>query len=324
MKRSLFNSQSRALSYTVTSFISIFSFFYSTAQVRDFAPIDAMWYYDSMDSGQAPLHSEYFLYQSAKDTVVLNLPCRKIEISKYGYYNTIEGYPPLFVYGDTNEVYYYNTLHDKFCSLYKFNVAIGDTLSYCSLPGIFVTDSTFKVVVDTIYYDTILSRQVKFIYTEPLPTSTGYSFSYWGSYAWYIGGLNNMIPQLTPNISEMDGPLRCYNDSGFSFNNDWPVDCDYRVINYNSVNTPPSQEEDFQIHPNPGNGKFTVNFQNESAKGNLVVSDILGNTLYSRELTGSVKSEIGITLELTSLQPGIYVVQIRSAVPGKSRKLLIQ
>jgi hypothetical protein len=296
MKISIFFSYSLTLLTVITQVLS------SVAQVNDFAPIGAKWYYDSMDSGMAPPHSEYFLYQSIKDTIVLSVPCKKIEVSKYGYYNTVELYSPIFVYGDSNEVFYYNELHNEFCSLYKFNVSVGDTLIYCSPPSIFVTDSTFRVIVDSIYYQVISNKGVKFIYTLPLPTLSGYSFSYWGSYAQYIGGLNNIFPQLSPNIPEMDGPLRCYGDSAFFFNNNWSLSCDFRIIDFNSVSNT-FLSNDLTINYNY-NKEVLIIKDNYKEPIHLLIYDIYGNCLYNESLHIIGSTEI----DLSFLCPGVHIV----------------
>jgi len=283
----------------ITFFISIASTAFSNAQY--FAPIGSQWYFDSMDSGQAPFHSEYFLYQSVKDTSVKNTSCKKISISKYGYDGNIHLYPPLFVYGDTNEVFYYSSLFGKFCPLYKFNVSVGDTLEYYTLPDAFVTDSIFKVKVDSVFYQMILNREVKFIYTEPLPTINGYSFSFWGYYCWYIGGLNQMLPQQIPNIPEMDGPMRCYDDSDntFSFNNNWPLTCDFTITGIADV-----ESSGFLISISPIPVTDHVLFQTKSTSEiKIIMINSLGKIIRSFSFRNSM------TVDLSDLPTGLYLIQ---------------
>jgi hypothetical protein len=271
---------------------------------QDFAPIGSKWYYDSVDSGQAPYHSEYFLYESVKDTLVASTTCKKITVSKFEYDGNVHLYPSLFVYGDTNEVFYYSSQFEKFCSLYKFNVSIGDTIEYCTLPSVFVIDSIFKVKVDTILYQTISNRNVKFIYTEPLSTSNGYSFSFWGSYSWYIGCLNMMLPQQTPNIPERDGPLRCYEDSDktFSFNNDWPLACDFTITGIGDVN---SSDNLISISPNPVISQLLFETKLTSEM-NIELISSLGNIVRRFSFKNSASIDVG------DLPSGLYFIQLLS------------
>lgn len=274
-----------------------------SAQVNSFAPLGAIWYYDSMDSGLAPPHSEYFLYESVKDTIVSTIPCRKVEIKKYAYTNTIIPYLPLFVYGDTNEVFYFNNQLNKFCSLYKFDVAVGDTLSYYTLPNSQVTDSVFKVVVDSVYYQPVSNKSVKFIYTIPTSTFSGYSLSYWGPYCQYFGGLNSMLPQPTPNIPEMDGPLRCYSDTTFSFNNYWPYPCDYRII-FNGINNL-SSDQSPDVRYDYLKDMLFIGGDLEKCKV-ISIYDILGRIVFHKNLPQADGSQI----KLSFLPKGFYIANV--------------
>ncbi|HYV92331.1 MAG TPA: T9SS type A sorting domain-containing protein [Chitinophagales bacterium] len=270
---------------------------------QDFAPVGSQWYYDSMDSGQAPPHSEYFLYRSEKDTTVNNTSCKKISINKFGFDGNIYLYPPLFVYGDTNEVFYFNYQFEKFCSLYKFNVSIGDTLDFYTLPSAFVSDSIFKVRVDTIFFEAISNRTVKFIYTESLPTFNGYSFSFWGAYCQYIGGLNLMLPQQIPNIPEMDGPLRCYSDSdtAFSFNNNWPLSCNFIITGETTPGNSFNLFYDFN--------KNLLHIQAESpGQVSVHITDVLGSVIYTNDFRANDLRQV----DLNYLQPGIYFIRVFS------------
>lgn len=303
---------------SIVFILIVFSLGKSDAQ--KFAPIGAEWYYDSMDSGQAPDHSEYFLYNSSKDTTVSNINCRKLEIHKYAYDNTVKEYPSLFIYGDTNEVFYYNTQFNKFCTLYKFNVTIGDTLELCSLPSQLVTDSIFKVYVDTVFYQTISNTQVKFIYTFPLPTLNGYSFSYWGLYSQFFGGLNTMLPQMSPNIPEIDGPLRCYIDTEFYYINGWPLACDYRITGINSI----INDFSFSTFPNPFTTSTMLTLTNYTAPFNVNLFNELGKETSFQFHTTQQDNNTQLTIERGELPAGIYFLSITSKEKREVVKLVVE
>lgn len=259
-----------------------------------FAPIGSKWYYNSMDSGQAPPNSECFVYETIIDTIINNTDCRKIDIIKYAYSGSIVEYTPLYVYGDTNEVYYYNNRFEKFCLLYKFDVQIGDTITLYS-PSYFLSDSTFDIVVDTIYNQMISGKNVKTIYTLPI-TSPSYSFML--PYCQYIGGLQMMLPQEIPSIPESDGQIRCYSDTLIDFHYQWSQSCDFHFTSTASI------YDDIQLTFDDAHNLLIYECPN-IGEGTLDITDINGRMVNSKTSidSGSINVEY--------LKPGFYIGSIK-------------
>lgn len=118
---------------------------------QTWAPIGAKWHYSASAGGAAPTGSEYYLYESLKDTAVMGQSCKKITVTYFMYLNGDTSYlPPVFAYQSTDTVFYFNSSYSQFFPLYIFNVAAGDTLFYHN-PDIQddPTDTLFRVVVDS-------------------------------------------------------------------------------------------------------------------------------------------------------------------------------
>lgn len=76
----------------------------------------------------------------------------------------------------------------------------------------------------------------------------------------------------------------------------------------------------FQLMPNPANGEFYIATKDHHEKM-VVVTDLLGQVVYSEMLTGNK-----VSVDITGQPKGIYLVQVKDTVSGKSgvKKLILQ
>ncbi len=76
----------------------------------------------------------------------------------------------------------------------------------------------------------------------------------------------------------------------------------------------------FNVFPNPSNGEFTVNFQQEIGLGSkMEVYDVLGKTVRSIVLSNQLTQK----LDLSNLNEGVYYLRLHSDRVSKSHKIVI-
>lgn len=70
---------------------------------------------------------------------------------------------------------------------------------------------------------------------------------------------------------------------------------------------------DAKIYPNPNNGVFNVMISGSSAALNLLVFNVIGEKVFDLEILG----DHGAKIDLSSLDKGLYVVQILDEAKGE-------
>jgi Secretion system C-terminal sorting domain len=81
----------------------------------------------------------------------------------------------------------------------------------------------------------------------------------------------------------------------------------------------PLPEEEFNIFPNPTDGKFTINLPPAGPEATLVVIDMNGMVVYGVENPHSAVQESGF-----HLSPGVYFVGLVSKESRQFRKILVR
>lgn len=81
------------------------------------------------------------------------------------------------------------------------------------------------------------------------------------------------------------------------------------------------QGKDLEVFPNPGNGMFTINAEGFSGAWSISVVNLLGQMVFSQTNTGSLQNH---TLDLTGLDKGIYLLQIKGSDGKICRTIVIQ
>ena len=270
---------------------------------QTFAPLGARWYYSASANGMAPQGSEYYLYESTKDTIVGGHSCKKLNVTYYKYLNGDTAYlPPVFLYQVVDTVYYYNTIYLKYFPLYIFNVSQGDTLTFHS-PDIPFNpiDTIWKAVVDSVTSLTISSETLKRVWT----TSLG-NYSFHGSYIEKLGSDFLMFHQPMGLILEHDGPMRCYSDSSL-FYNFTTLPCDYRLTTEMSelIN-----RFKFSFYPNPASNSITFELKSSVKKvrnSYLTITNLIGQQISRYDIASSCSTIVANTETYT---PGIYFYSI--------------
>lgn len=261
-------------------------------KAQSFAPIGAKWYYSSAAYGMAPPYAEYYLYEASKDTAVNGTNCRKIEVHEFKYNGTTQQDKPVYVYDNTDTVFYYNDLHDRFFPLYIFNVNTGDTIHYYLLGNWQGTDSLWTVKVDSVTEFISGSDSLRGLWTHPVDEY----YNFWAPYYRKIGSTGMMFPYFYNMILESDGPIRCYSDSSFSYNFSG-APCDSRVIS--SVSE--LHNNGLYLEPNPVNEFIVV--RTEQPINELAVFDLSGRVMLKTMLPADGK------INVSFFPPGAYILQ---------------
>lgn len=268
---------------------------------QNFAPVGAKWHYSAQAGGMAPQNSEYYLYESQKDTIVANHFCKKLTVTYYKYLNADTAHlPPVFVYQSMDTVYYYNNAYQTFFPLYLFNVSQGDTLNFHSPDVPFnPADTIWKAVVDSVTDFMIGANTLKRVWT----TSLG-NYSFHGSYIEKIGSDFLMFHQPANLILEHDGPIRCYRDDSISYNFT-NLPCDYRLTTgINEFNL----EEKTLLYPNPTDGNMVLEYKlSEKENGTLIVLDITGKIMQSYNFNNSNST---MDIDANILNSGVYLYDV--------------
>ena len=71
------------------------------------------------------------------------------------------------------------------------------------------------------------------------------------------------------------------------------------------------------VYPNPSNGIITVT-NNNASTNNIIVYDMLGNRLYSKEVSSSTN------IDLSSNGAGIYLVQVSNEYGSMIERVVIK
>lgn len=276
----------------------------------------AVWYYSSAYIG-APQNSEFYKYNVEKDTLFKGVYAKQIQRKHFRYTGDTITISPFYIYGQNDTVYYYNEHYQMYIPLYDFTASINDTLTFLipDTNGISqLSDSTFRILVDSIGFINANGDSLKAIYTSPLDSYTISGPSSNMPYIERIGSTDLMLPQYTTSITERDGPLRCYEDDSL-FVSFWNKACDYRVIS--SLDELDKSESVFQIQPNPISNSATIVFKNVEVK-ELDLIDLKGRLVKPF----STKEQ---ELNFSNVSNGVYFVRVTTANQEQfTQKVVVQ
>lgn len=277
-----------------------------------FAPLGARWHYSASTNGILPPGSEYYLYESEKDTVVAARSCKKITITYFRHTGDTAYLPPVFVYQSTDTAFYYNQVYSRYFPLYIFNVSPGDTLRY-HVPEMPVNpaDTIWQSVVDSVTDFVAGSQTLKRVWTREPNDLSAYSF--WGGYIERLGNLSQMLHMPHARIPEWDGFIRCYSDQDIAYNfNTYP--CDYRPALGIA-----GREEDkgIAVFPNPANEVLNIKTIDKAPTRYR-----LYNAVGQLCLAGQFKE--AATVGLGRLPAGMYVLEVQIRNSTIRKKLVVE
>ncbi|MCD4695970.1 MAG: T9SS type A sorting domain-containing protein, partial [Bacteroidales bacterium] len=83
-----------------------------------------------------------------------------------------------------------------------------------------------------------------------------------------------------------------------------------------------STKNHINIFPNPGNGEFTINFENHPGNLNVKVLNFLGKIIYESNIENTAKNSMNI--DLNHISRGVYFVKINTLETEIVRKIIIR
>jgi hypothetical protein len=93
------------------------------------------------------------------------------------------------------------------------------------------------------------------------------------------------------------------------------------TVHVEIVGVEDNNQVNFSIYPNPNNGKFVIQMNDELIdNANFELFDAMGNLVYSKVLTNTNKHDIS----LKNVAYGVYTVRITSSNNSTTQKLVIQ
>jgi len=84
-----------------------------------------------------------------------------------------------------------------------------------------------------------------------------------------------------------------------------------------------SQSGQFSLYPNPNNGEFTVSLRTASENVGIEVFDIRGRAVYT-QLFKNVGGVLNQSINLSSVQSGMYLVKVSSGIQTATKKIIIE
>ncbi len=263
---------------------------------QQFAPLGAKWYY-SHTPWSYPLRIEPVIVEAAKDTIILNKNCRKLNAQGNKY-----------LFSEGNKVFLYNEFSNIFIKIYDFDLLAGDTLRFQ-----YGWDSSFShYVIDSIGYTTINSKLRKIQYI-----STPFTFeNTWIFYGYNIEGIGNskyLFPQFALADPIISVGLRCYEDSVIGYYNTGLLSVCDSVILLGVNETDP---ETIKIYPNPASEFIQI----DNIVG-LITADIYS---IDGKLQKTADLSDKTTIKINDLAKGIYLLRLQNEKGVIYRKFIKQ
>ncbi len=259
-------------------------FAHAAAQVADFAPVGAKWYYSERAFAPPP----FGVFPHVVEVVGKEMYQGKL-CSKLIGIGAASVPDPLFVYSENDSVFFYSLLSGSFELLYDFGAEAGESWVIGGLNTPEGLDSVI-VFIDSVSQITVNGTLLKIQHT-----SCPYLFFDWGCEI--IAGIGNTY-FLTPNYGLFEGGiggLRCYTDT----ENDLhfvSYPCDTTLVTSNTIEA--NTILPISISPNPASSFAQLPF----APDRVQVCNMLG-----QQIKISFSNEM---FDVSALVPGIYQVLV--------------
>lgn len=269
--------------------------FLLAAQV-EFAPLGASWYF-SYDYG-APWEFAYAKVEVTGIDTIQGRACKRIESNNHlgGIdWGCSPFYPLLQVYQENDLVYFYR--EGGFHLLYNFGAKAGESWAV-KIPPFFTNDSLI-VLVDSVYTIQLDGQDFK-AQRVSFPNQITETVMDWGRVIVEgIGNLAYAAPQhglCDPGIYG----LRCYQNDSLELHL-VPYPCD-SVKHYSAITEPVLQGK--LLFPNPANSASRIYLGDGLTADQVVLFNSLGQN------QGNLQPDASRSMELPSLPPGIYWMQL--------------
>ena len=117
---------------------------------QNFGTIGTQWHYSEHAGGGCSGNCEYLRLESVLDTVISGQTTHKILQTYYRHTGDTLQLDPIYLYEQSDTVFMWSFSKSKFLTTYIFNGNIGDTLTLDAPDTINWTDTTYRLVIDTI------------------------------------------------------------------------------------------------------------------------------------------------------------------------------
>ena len=271
------------------------------------APVGATWYYEIV----YPFSSKvsYIKYESVGTTFILNKECKIITATEgeTAYGHLVGNSDTVYTYENNGKIFVFDPNNNDFSLIYDFSADSGTTWN--------TTWDTCNFERSILEVDSI---NVNGNYLKLL-SHGGYKIIE------RIGGERTLFHGLgivdcnIPDTIIYEEPfvqrLRCYEDNviGFYETGISPT-CDF-VLGIESIN---QIDDQLTIFPIPAKDKIFIKGLPNKDRTRIVISSLSGVNL----INTSIRSEVA-TIDITSLEQGIYLVQIRLEAEIITKKIIV-
>lgn len=312
----------------------------------EWAPIGAVWMYETANMGMSSVYAHYWYVRSVKDTVYNGVNCRKLEVIRH-YWPDFEPVkmPDRFTYQDGGDIYFYNSDIDEFVLSFSYDIQYGDTVTW-QMP-------VFEDCINSYYLDTVLhwdagylsgfgtpytpynvfmnsstsikSYRIKYLnnncYAGELSVYTNYNH---GRILDYMGSRSDIF-ELSM-LEELQTNCMCYYDEirkincASAFMGDTIIYAEDSCLNYyNQFNSSILSEQEkgvFRIYPNPVTNNLHINLS-ETGSYSIEIISLEGKSLfYKTGFYGIAK------IELKHIEYGIYIVVVKTISKVFTKKII--
>jgi uncharacterized protein YlzI (FlbEa/FlbD family) len=268
---------------------------------QNFAPVGATWHYSYQTIDPHLISFEKI--ESVSDTTINGILCKKLVAS-----NSVQEY---YVYSKNDSVFVYK--ENSFHLLYDFGATTGDTITlgsyYTTQDGL-----PLKMKIDSVATLLVSGRPRK---VQFVTCGDGMIIEFGGQVIEGIGNTNYLFPTLDFSPT---GPLRCYQDTATSlfFNpyythGNWnQTDCEQFIV----IHSLPESEtgNSMSVFPNPASNYLNV--AGIELNSDYCIYDTTGRKV----LQGVVHRSN--TVDIQSLESGIYSLEIKDGVVNKMLKFI--
>jgi hypothetical protein len=265
------------------------------------APVGAKWTYLTQDYE----NDEWILtfFTSAKDTLVLDKICKKIDINRLSYdinsHNQDSSYKGYYLmYSENEKVYYF--FNDTFRLLYDFSLNKGDTL-YSYQPTFDSNVALNRYVIDSINYIQITGKLIKRQYLHTIDSTQLSDNRYFFLSGDILEGIGNTTYMFGETFYTFDvfGPyLKCYSDSEISYS---VTNCDSLI----SINES-DQSQRIQIYPNPTLDEIILNYSGHQPFDIEIINSLGVKMMEQNKLSSDMNP-----INVEALESGIYFLVLK-------------
>lgn len=318
----------------------------------EWAPVGAVWMYETANMGMNSVYSQYWYVRSAKDTIYEGVNCRKLEVNRH-YWPEFEPVkmPDRFTYQDGGDIYFYNEDINEFVLSFSYDITKEDTVTW-QMP-------VFDDCINEFYLDSLFYWNAGYLsgygmqftpYSIFMFSSTpiySYKLGYVQNncYAGQIGSYSTFLPNhgygryfdffgsssdiYELSISdELQNSCMCYYDGEVRINpasldiinNDTIIFYQDSCINYynqhsNSTNNI-SANTPIHVYPNPFTEQIIIRVP-YLEKYEAEIISITGKSVYKTNI--SQKNNV---INLESIEQGTYLLKITTQNQIFSKRII--